>query len=61
MKGRVKSIFAGVSISLGAFAYLITLQKTNNIFLSSLVPVMGFLLSTLSLKWVRKVWEKKNV
>lgn len=36
-------------------------SKTSNIFLSSLVPVMGFLLSTLSLKWVRKVWEKKNV
>lgn len=41
MKGRVKSIFAGVSISLGAFAYLITLQKTNNIFLSSCVFYIG--------------------
>ena len=36
-------------------------NKVSNVFLSSLVPVMGFLLSTLSLKWVRKVWEKKNV
>ena len=36
-------------------------NKIGNVFLSSLVPVMGFLLSTLSLKWVRKVWEKKNV
>ena len=36
-------------------------NKSNNLFLSSLVPVMGFLLSTLSLKAVRKVWEKKNV
>ena len=36
-------------------------NKIGNVFLSSLVPVMGFLLSTLSLKWVRKVWEKKYV
>ena len=32
--------------------------KLDNIFLSSLVPVMGFLLSTLSLKLVRNIWEK---
>ena len=35
------------------------INKTNNIFLSSLVPVMGFFLSTLSLRLVRKIWEKK--
>ena len=34
-------------------------NKSNNIFLSSLVPVIGFFLSTLSLKLVRKLWEKK--
>ena len=34
-------------------------NKSNNIFLSSLVPVIGFTLSTLSLKQVRKIWEKK--
>jgi len=33
-------------------------SKTNNIFLSSLVPVIGFSLSTLSLRIIRKVWEK---
>ena len=33
-------------------------NKSNNIFLSSLVPVIGFFLSTLSLKIIRKVWEK---
>lgn len=43
MKGRVKSIFAGVSISLGAFAYLITLQKTNNIFLTELCEILPLL------------------
>lgn len=34
------------------------INKSNNIFLSSLVPVIGFFLSTLSLKLIRKVWEK---
>lgn len=35
-------------------------SKYNNIFLSSLVPVLGFTLSTLSIKVVRKIWEKYN-
>jgi len=39
------------------YSYLI--KKYNNIFLSSLVPVIGFSLSTLSLKYIRKIWEKK--
>ncbi len=33
--------------------------KISNIWLSSLVPVIGFTLSTLSLKGVRMLWEKK--
>ena len=40
------------------YSYLI--RSFNNIALSSLVPVIGFLLSTLSLKIVRKIWEKKR-
>lgn len=39
------------------YSYLI--RKYDNILLSSLVPVIGFTLSTLSLKLVRKVWEQK--
>ena len=39
------------------YSYLI--RKNNNIFLSSLVPVIGFTLSTLSLKFIRKIWEKR--
>ena len=42
-------------------AYNVLTDKIVNVFLSSLVPVIGFTLSTLSLKVVRKVWEKKNV
>ena len=39
------------------YSYLI--KQNDNILLSSLVPVIGFALSTLSLKYSRKVWEKK--
>lgn len=38
--------------------YSFTISKVPNIWLSSLVPVIGFTLSTLSLRLVRKVWEK---
>lgn len=37
--------------------YSYVISKYTNIFLSSLVPVIGFTLSTLSLKLVRKIWE----
>ena len=40
------------------YSYLI--KKFDNIFLSSLVPVIGFTLSTLSLGLVRKLWEKNK-
>lgn len=33
-------------------------NKISNIFLSSLVPVIGFTLSTVSLNFIRKLWEK---
>jgi polyferredoxin len=41
--------------------YTTIISKVSNVFLSSLVPVIGFLLSTLSVKAIRKIWEKKNV
>lgn len=37
--------------------YSYVIRKFDNIFLSSLVPVIGFTLSTLSLKFIRKIWE----
>jgi len=40
------------------YSYLV--RNYNNIFLSSLVPVIGFTLSTLSLKYIRKIWEKRK-
>ena len=39
------------------YSYLI--KQNDNILLSSLVPVIGFALSTLSLKYIRKIWERK--
>ncbi len=38
--------------------YSYVIKEFDNIFLSSLVPVIGFTLSTLSLRLVRKIWEK---
>lgn len=40
--------------------YSYVIKEFDNIFLSSLVPAIGFTLSTLSLKLVRKIWENKN-
>ena len=34
-------------------------RNYDNVLLSSLVPVIGFTLSTLSLRIVRKLWETK--
>ena len=35
-------------------------KNISNIFLSSLVPVLGFTLSTLSLKFIKKIWENNK-
>lgn len=40
--------------------YSLIINKLNNIWLSSLVPVIGFTLSTLSLKLVRNIWENRK-
>ena len=38
--------------------YSFLISKFTNYWLSSIIPVIGFILSTLSLKVVRKLWEK---
>ena len=38
------------------YSYIV--RNYDNILLSSLVPVIGFTLSTLSLRYIRKIWEK---
>lgn len=39
--------------------YSYVISRVTNIWLSSLVPVIGFTLSTLSLNVVRRYWEKR--
>ena len=52
-------------LTIAVLTYLIVvlysyfISKFSNIFLTSLVPVIGFVLSTLSLNMVRKIWEKR--
>ena len=38
------------------YSYII--NKFSNIWLSSIVPVLGFVISTLSLRFIRKIWER---
>ena len=40
--------------------YSYFIRKYNNIIFTSLIPVIGFFLSTLSIKIVRKIWEKNK-
>ena len=40
--------------------YSFVIKSVNNIFLSSLIPVFGYILSTLPLKIIRKIWENKR-
>lgn len=39
------------------YSYIV--RNYDNILLSSLAPVIGFTLSTVSLKFVRRVWERR--
>lgn len=41
------------------YSLLIRNFTTLAIVFTSFVPVIGFMLSTLSLKFIRKIWEKK--
>lgn len=40
--------------------YSLLIKEVSNVFLTSLVPVIGFLLSTLSINLIRKIWERKK-
>ena len=40
--------------------YTFIISKVSNIWLSSLVPVIGFTLSTLSLRLIRNIWSKNR-
>lgn len=40
------------------YSYLV--RNYHNIYFSSIVPVIGFVLSTLSLRLIRKIWENNR-
>ena len=56
---KTRKICIAVLTYIVVIIYTSIISKTSNVFLSSLVPVMGFLLSTLSLNMIRKIWEKR--
>lgn len=49
------AVFTYLSISLYMWAILV-----DRPFLNAIVPTVGFLLSTLTLPWFRKMWEKNS-
>ena len=54
-----RKLTIAVSTYIVVVLYSYFISKFSNIFLTSLVPVIGFVLSTLSLNMVRKIWEKR--
>ena len=54
-----RKIFIMILTYLIVVIYSYLIKQYDNILLSSLVPVIGFALSTLSLKYIRKIWERK--
>ena len=53
-----RKIFIMVLTYIVVIIYSYLVRNYDNIFLSSLVPVIGFTLSTLSLEVIRKIWER---
>ena len=54
-----RALLIGACFLVFTILYSYLVRNYDNIFLSSLVPVIGFTLSTLSLKLVRNIWEKR--
>ncbi len=57
-KSLTRKIFIMVLTYIVVIIYSYLVRNYDNIFLSSLVPIIGFTLSTLSLKVIRKIWER---
>ena len=56
----IRRFFIAILTYIVVLIYSWLISKNNNILLSSLVPVIGFVLSTLSLRLIRKIWEKNR-
>ena len=55
-----RKICIGILTYFVVVLYSYCISRISNIWLSSVVPVIGFGISTLSLGAIRKIWEKKN-
>lgn len=55
-----RRIFICILTYIVVILYSYSIKNSDNIFLSSLVPVIGFSLSTLSLKGIRVIWQKNK-
>lgn len=55
-----RKIFICILTYIVVVIYSHLINKISNIWLSSLVPVIGFTLSTVSLRLVRNIWEKNK-
>ena len=53
-----RKIIIAILTYIVVITYSTLIKKSSSVFLSSLVPVIGFVLSTLSLRLARKIWEK---
>ena len=53
-----RKIFIMILTYIVVIIYSYIVRNYDNIFVSSLVPVIGFTLSTLSLRLIRNIWEK---
>lgn len=54
----VRKLCIGILTYIVVVIYSYLIRSYDNILLSSLVPVIGFTLSTLSLRIMRVIWEK---
>lgn len=54
-----KASIAAITYVTAAILFLFVMPQPQWYF-SAGVPVAGYLLSTLSLPWIRKIWEAKN-
>ncbi len=54
---KTRKTFIAILTYIVVVIYSYSISKIANIYLSSLVPVIGFGLSTLSLRGIRKIWE----
>ena len=55
-----RRIFICILTYIVVILYSYSIKNLDNIFLSSLVPVIGFFLSTLFLKGIRAIWQKNK-